>query len=132
MKELTAWNSWPVCTRCSGLSSRARMPHLSHLLCRVASVTHPIGWDDVQGCLLLWSTGRDADPFRRECQERTTCLRYRNFLERIDMGLIHFGLPPTFARWLRDEFRLQCLVETGTNEGGTAAWASGEFERVIT
>jgi len=34
--------------------------------------------------------------------------------------------------WLRDTFKVNVFVETGTNRAETAAWASANFERVFT
>ncbi len=48
------------------------------------------------------------------------------------MGAIRFGVPRELVVWLRDTFRVNVFVETGTNRAETADWASGNFERVFT
>jgi hypothetical protein len=48
------------------------------------------------------------------------------------MGAVTFGAPRDFARAIAECFDLRCFVETGTNEGETAAWAATQFESVQT
>lgn len=48
------------------------------------------------------------------------------------MGAIRFGVPRELVLWLRDTFRVDVFVETGTNRAETAVWASANFERVYT
>lgn len=48
------------------------------------------------------------------------------------MGAISFGVPRELVLWLRDTFRVDVFVETGTNRAETAVWASANFERVFT
>jgi hypothetical protein len=45
--------------------------------------------------------------------------------------MVHWGIPPRLALWLRDEAATRDFVETGTNRAGTARWAAGHFDRVI-
>ncbi|MGA3087506.1 MAG: hypothetical protein ABSD75_02765 [Terriglobales bacterium] len=48
------------------------------------------------------------------------------------MGAIRFGVPRELVLWLRDTFRVNVFVETGTNRAETAVWASANFESVFT
>lgn len=48
------------------------------------------------------------------------------------MGSVTFGAPKDFALAIADCFDLKCFVETGTNEGETAAWAASHFSSVHT
>ncbi len=48
------------------------------------------------------------------------------------MGAIRFGVPRELVLWMRDTFRVDVFVETGTNRAETAVWASANFERVFT
>jgi hypothetical protein len=48
------------------------------------------------------------------------------------MGAIRFGVPRDLVLWLRDTFKVDVFVETGTNQAETAVWASANFERVFT
>jgi hypothetical protein len=48
------------------------------------------------------------------------------------MGAIRFGVPRELVLWLRDTFKVNSFVETGTNRAETAVWASANFERVFT
>lgn len=48
------------------------------------------------------------------------------------MGAIRFGVPRELVLWLRDTFKIDVFVETGTNRAETAVWASKNFERVFT
>lgn len=42
------------------------------------------------------------------------------------------GPPEELVIKLRDLFKVDCLIETGTYTGGTAIWASSRFKRVVT
>ncbi len=48
------------------------------------------------------------------------------------MGNVRLGVPENIAIALRDAMGLKWFVETGTYKGGTAIWAAGHFENVIT
>ena len=48
------------------------------------------------------------------------------------MGAVTFGAPRNFSKAIADCFGLQTFVETGTNEGETAAWAATQFQTVQT
>ncbi len=48
------------------------------------------------------------------------------------MGLVRFGIPEKITLLLRDAIGATVFVETGTYQGGTARWAAGHFEQVIT
>jgi hypothetical protein len=48
------------------------------------------------------------------------------------MGCYRFGVPRDLVLWLKEAFALQHFIETGTNRGETAAWASGHFNQVTT
>jgi hypothetical protein len=48
------------------------------------------------------------------------------------MGAIRFGVPRELVLWLRDTYKVDVFVETGTNQAETAVWASANFERVFT
>jgi hypothetical protein len=48
------------------------------------------------------------------------------------MGDVRFGAPIELIAFLRQTFRIGTFVETGTFQGDTAAWASGQFPTVIT
>jgi hypothetical protein len=47
------------------------------------------------------------------------------------MGMVHPGVPPRLALWLRDEAATTDFIETGTYLAGTALWAAQHFDRVI-
>ena len=48
------------------------------------------------------------------------------------MGLVHLGIPKELVQQLAAEFRINNFIETGTNQGRTAIWASGLFKNVMT
>lgn len=48
------------------------------------------------------------------------------------MGAVEFGVPKRLTLWLRDLANLKVFVETGTNLGNTAKWASSNFYEVKT
>ena len=48
------------------------------------------------------------------------------------MGIKRIGPPEELVIKLRDFFKADCLVETGTFMGGTALWASKRFGKVVT
>jgi hypothetical protein len=48
------------------------------------------------------------------------------------MGAIRVGVPRELVLWLRNTFKVDVFVETGTNRAETAVWASANFERVFT
>lgn len=48
------------------------------------------------------------------------------------MGIVNFGIPQKEAKWLMKKLGLTIFVEGGTYKGGTAIWASNEFEKVFT
>lgn len=48
------------------------------------------------------------------------------------MGSIQLGVPESAVLEFKERYHLQTFIETGTYKGGTAAWAAGHFERVIT
>jgi hypothetical protein len=48
------------------------------------------------------------------------------------MGAIRFGVPRELVLWLRDVFKIDVFVETGTNRAETAVWASAHFAHVFT
>ncbi len=48
------------------------------------------------------------------------------------MGAKRFGVPRELVLWLRDTFKVDVFVETGTNQAETAVWASANFARVFT
>jgi hypothetical protein len=47
------------------------------------------------------------------------------------MGIVHPGVPPTLALWLRDAWQSRDFIETGTYLASTALWAARHFDRVI-
>ncbi len=47
------------------------------------------------------------------------------------MGIVHPGVPPRLALWLRDQAATKDFIETGTYLADTAAWAAQYFDRVI-
>jgi hypothetical protein len=49
-----------------------------------------------------------------------------------EMGAIQFGVPRDLVLWARDALDLRAFVETGTNKAETTAWASDQFEKVVT
>jgi hypothetical protein len=49
-----------------------------------------------------------------------------------EMGLVHPGIPHEIVLFLKQQFGLESLVETGTLDGYSAAWASRYFKRVVT
>jgi len=48
------------------------------------------------------------------------------------MGVITYGVPAEYVLSMKQRFGIDCFVETGTSEGGTAAWAARHFKQVIT
>jgi hypothetical protein len=48
------------------------------------------------------------------------------------LGSVRFGAPRELVAALARQFGRRTFVETGTHLGGTAAWAAGVFERVVT
>lgn len=48
------------------------------------------------------------------------------------MGIIRMGIPKDITLFLKQKFNITHFIETGTFHGGTAVWASEEFERVKT
>ena len=48
------------------------------------------------------------------------------------MGESRFGAPQELITWMRTTHGVDTFIETGTYQGGTAAWASGFFKQVIT
>ncbi len=48
------------------------------------------------------------------------------------MGIVRMGPPEELVLLLKQNLNVSTFVETGTFKGGTAAWASNHFERVIT
>ena len=48
------------------------------------------------------------------------------------MGIVRMGPPEELILSLKETLDITTFVETGTFKGGTAAWASSHFERVIT
>ena len=48
------------------------------------------------------------------------------------MGSVHFGVPEELILFLKRKFELEDFVETGTFQGGSAAWAARHFKRVFT
>lgn len=48
------------------------------------------------------------------------------------MGIIRMGPPEELVIKLREFFKVDCFVETGTYMGGTAIWASQRFAKVVT
>lgn len=48
------------------------------------------------------------------------------------MGIIRMGPPEELVIKLRDHFKANCFIETGTYMGDTATWASDRFEKVVT
>jgi len=48
------------------------------------------------------------------------------------MGAITFGIPKELVLQLKNIFKIEDFVETGTFQGGTTIWASGIFKRVYT
>ncbi len=48
------------------------------------------------------------------------------------MGIVRMGPPEELVLLLKRDLKVSTFVETGTFKGGTAAWASNHFERVIT
>lgn len=47
------------------------------------------------------------------------------------MGTIYSGIDKKLALFIRDEFKINEFVETGTNYGDTTEWASNHFDRVF-
>jgi hypothetical protein len=50
---------------------------------------------------------------------------------RLTMGIVHSGVPPRLALWLRDKAATKDFIETGTYLADTAVWAAQYFDRVI-
>lgn len=48
------------------------------------------------------------------------------------MGALRMGPPHDLILLLRDAFGCEVFIEAGTYRGDTAAWAAGEFARVVT
>lgn len=48
------------------------------------------------------------------------------------MGIVRMGPPEELVLLLKRDLNVSTFVETGTFKGGTAAWASNHFEKVIT
>lgn len=48
------------------------------------------------------------------------------------MGIVRMGPPEELVLLLKRDLNVPTFVETGTFKGGTAAWASNHFKRVIT
>lgn len=48
------------------------------------------------------------------------------------MGIVQFGAPEDSISFLREQMDLKVFVEGGTYQGGTARWASSQFEKVLT
>src|SRR5687768_13570309 len=48
------------------------------------------------------------------------------------MGSIHPDIPQELVARLRKELGIATLIDTGTHNGATAAWASAHFSKVIT
>jgi len=48
------------------------------------------------------------------------------------MGLINMGVPREFTMFLKDAFKSNVFIETGTYYGETALWASQYFKKVHT
>jgi hypothetical protein len=48
------------------------------------------------------------------------------------VGIVRMGPPQELVTRLRDQFSANCFIETGTYLGGTAVWASDNFEKVVT
>lgn len=48
------------------------------------------------------------------------------------MGFVYRGIPENLALALKSKYSIHTFVETGTNEGKTALWASGHFDAVYT
>jgi FkbM family methyltransferase len=48
------------------------------------------------------------------------------------MGLIYYGAPASYVLSLQKRLSIDCFVETGTFEGGTAGWAAKHFKQVVT
>ena len=47
------------------------------------------------------------------------------------MGVVHPGVPPKLALWLRDVAAIEDFIETGTYLADTALWTAQHFDRVI-
>ena len=47
------------------------------------------------------------------------------------MGALRMGPPHDLILLLRDAFGCEVFIEAGTYRGDTAAWAAGEFARVV-
>lgn len=48
------------------------------------------------------------------------------------MGSVFPGVPQDFTKSFAAMLRIGCFIETGTNQGGTAAWAADHFQTVHT
>jgi hypothetical protein len=48
------------------------------------------------------------------------------------MGIIRMGIPEDITIFIRECFNIMSIIETGTFYGGTANWASRNFEKVYT
>jgi hypothetical protein len=47
------------------------------------------------------------------------------------MGIVHRGVPPRLALWLRNKAETRDFIETGTYLADTTLWAAQHFDRVV-